>query len=138
MQSIKEFVKTYYHLTSVETSIVHKDSEGKIYSSNEEAYKAIKAGKDVKLININESALDDLRNMGIESKSDATKFIELLNYLHGGPKKTKSRRNYSDAEKAKVVKAWAAADKAGTSKVDFCKENNITYQTLMKWIKEVK
>lgn len=140
MQTIKDFIKAYSHLTAVETTIVHKDSEGRIYASNEDAYKAIKAGKKVELVDINESALADLQAMGIESKTDANKFVELLNHIYGqgGARKTKSRRNYSDAEKKSMIKSWETAEKAGTSKVNFCRENNITYQTLMKWIKEMK
>nr|MBI1230933.1 hypothetical protein [Cytophagales bacterium] len=80
--------------------------------------------------------------MGIDSKSDASKFIDLLNHIFGleGTKKsgTRTRKTYTESEKSALMEAWSKADAEGVSKVNFCKDNDITYQTLMKWIRESK
>ncbi|MEX2565583.1 MAG: transposase [Cyclobacteriaceae bacterium] len=141
MNAIQEFIKEYSHLTSSETSIVHRDNDGKIYTSSEDAYKAKKAGKTIELININDSALEELKEIGIDNKSDAAKFIDLVSKVFSidssGKMKTK-RKTYTESEKKAIVKKWGEAEKTGLSKADFCRQNDISYQNLMKWVKDSK
>ncbi|WP_209328826.1 hypothetical protein [Lunatimonas salinarum] len=139
MGNIKEFVKEYSQLLANESPFVYEDEDGKRYKSVEEAYKS---GKKVAIKNSNDSAIEYLKGLGIESKADVSKFFELLSHIFGmdiGKKSgTRTRRTYSNEEKAALMDAWHKADAANMSKVDFCKENDITYQTLMKWLREAK
>lgn len=139
MGNIKEFVKEYSQLLANESPFVYEDEDGKRYKSVEEAYKS---GKKVAIKNSNDSAIEYLKGLGIESKADVSKFFELLGHIFGldsGKKSsTRTRKTYSNEEKAALMEAWSKADAANMSKVDFCKENDITYQTLMKWLREAK
>lgn len=139
MGNIKEFVKEYGQLLANESPFIYEDEDGKRYKSVEEAYKG---GKKVTIKNSNDSAIEYLRGMGIESKSDVSKFLELLNHIFGfeSAKKagTRTRKTYTNEEKAALMDAWSKAEANQVSKVDFCKENDITYQTLMKWLREAK
>lgn len=136
---IKEFVKEYSQLLSHESPYIFVDEDGKRYKSPDDVYKS---GKPVTIKNTNDAALEGLKGIGIDSKSDASKFIELLNHIFGleGGKKssTRTRKTYTEGEKSSLMEAWAKADADGISKVNFCKDNDITYQTLMKWIRESK
>lgn len=138
MNTIKDFIKDYSHLSSVESPFVYEDSDGKRYKSVEDAYKS---GKEVKVKNINDSALEDLKQLGVESKSDANKLIELVSSLYGiegSTKKsgTRTRKTYSDDEKSSILEKWHKAEKQNVSKADFARQENLTYQTLIKWIKD--
>jgi len=136
---IKEFVKEYNQLLSNDSPFIYVDQDGKRYKSAEEVYKS---GKQVTIKNTNDAAVDGLKGLGIDSKSDATKFMELLNHIFGLEASKNSsgrtRKTYTEGEKASLMGSWAKADAEGISKVNFCKDNDITYQTLMKWIRESK
>ncbi|WP_154856890.1 hypothetical protein [Cyclobacterium xiamenense] len=92
MTEIQEFVATYADLLKSEEVIVHCDTEGNIYSSIEAAYAAKKSGKTIELINLRETAMEDLKDMGI-TKSEAEQMIRLLELLYAGKKRgRKSKR----------------------------------------------
>lgn len=137
MGNIKEFVKEYNQLLNNASPFIYEDEDGNRYKTVEEAYKS---GKSVTVKNTNDSAIEYLKRLGIESKADASKFVELLNHVLGsevGKKtSTRTRKTYTDEEKSALLEAWARAKADNVSKVDFCKERGITYQTLMKWLRE--
>lgn len=138
MSRIKDFIKEYSHLSNVDSPFVYEDADGKRYKSVEDAYKS---GKEVKVKNINDSALEDLKELGVESKNDANKLIELVSSLYGiegSSKKSggRTRKTYSDAEKSSLLEKWYNAEKQGVSKADFARQEELTYQTLIKWIKD--
>ncbi|WP_375582325.1 hypothetical protein [Cyclobacterium xiamenense] len=86
MTEIQEFVATYADLLKSDEVIVHCDTEGNIYSSIEAAYAAKKSGKTIELINLRETAMEDLKDMGI-TKTEANQLIHLLEFLYAGKKR---------------------------------------------------
>lgn len=139
MESLQEFINEYSHLKSMETPFIYVDSDGRKYKTVEEAYKG---GKEVAIKNINDSAIEDLKRFGIESKSDASKLTELLNHLFemekGKKSGTRTRKTYSNEEKTNYVKEWEQAEKDGKSLLDFSKEKGISKITLSNWINKLK
>lgn len=139
MANIKEFLKEYGQLTANESPYIYEDEDGNRYKTIDDAYKS---GKKLIIKNSNDSAIEYLKGLGIESKADVNKFFEVVGHIFGverGKKTgTRTRRTYSADEKARIMSNWEKADADNVSKMDFCKEHDITYQTLMKWIRESK
>ncbi|WP_162415533.1 hypothetical protein [Cyclobacterium roseum] len=91
MTELQEFIEAYSDLLKSEDVIVHCDTDGNIYSTVEAAYAAKKAGKSIELINLKETAMEELKDMGI-NRSEASQLIRLLEFLYTGKKVRKSKR----------------------------------------------
>ncbi len=139
MKTIKEFIKAYSDLPKSDSTFVYEDNQGKKYNSVEDAYKA---GKQVVIKNTKDSALEDLKAVGVESKSDEQKLVDLISFLYGKEaKKEKGKKGiktYSEEDKKAILHDWEEAYDQGTSMAEFSREKGVGYQTFFKWVKEAK
>jgi len=137
--SIQEFLNKYSELSKTEAVVYMEDADGSIFHSIDEAHKKGKHPFVTK--NLKDSAIADLNDLGLTSKSEAGKLVGLIQFVYGlDPKAEKSatrgRKTYSSQEKADILARWRVAEGEGKTKADFSKETGVTYQTLFKWIKE--
>jgi hypothetical protein len=137
--SIQEFLNEYSDLSKTETLVYMEDAEGTIFHSIDEAHK--KGKRPFVTKNLKDSAIADLNDLGLTSKSEASKLMGIIQFLYGlDPKAektaTRGRKTYSSQEKADILAQWKVAEAEGKTKADFSKETGVTYQTLFKWIKE--
>ncbi|MEX2511629.1 MAG: hypothetical protein WD398_01880 [Cyclobacteriaceae bacterium] len=136
--TIQEFINKYSDLPKTDTLVYMEDADGKVFKSIEDAHKQGKHPFVTK--NLKDAAVEDLKSIGIDSKSVGSKLSELVQYIFGIDTKDKplsrGRRTYSDQEKAAILEQWKKADKEGKSKAEFSKSAGVTYQTLFKWIKD--
>ncbi|MDN3690113.1 hypothetical protein [Cyclobacterium jeungdonense] len=91
MTELQEFIEAYSDLLKSDDVIVHCDNDGNIYSTIEAAYAAKKSGKSIELINLKETAMEELNDMGI-TKSEASQMVQLLEFLYSGKRGRKSKR----------------------------------------------
>ncbi|WP_162339641.1 hypothetical protein [Cyclobacterium salsum] len=91
MTELQEFIEAYSDLLKSEDVIVHCDTDGNIYSTVEAAYAAKKAGRSIELINLKETAMEELKDMGV-NRSEASQLIQLLEFLYTGKRAGKSKR----------------------------------------------
>ncbi|SEI82259.1 hypothetical protein SAMN05192553_101427 [Cyclobacterium xiamenense] len=137
--TIQEFLNKYADLSKTDAVVYMEDAEGNVFHSIDDAHK--KGTHPFVTKNIKDTALEDLGELGIQSKTEASKFVDLLQFIYGAEGKSdksipRGRRSYSSQEKAAILKAWKKAEAEGKTKADFSKETGVTYQTLFKWIKE--
>jgi hypothetical protein len=137
--SIQEFLNKYSDLSKTDAVVYMEDADGTIFHSIDEAHKKGKHPFVTK--NLKDSAIADLSDLGLTSKSEASKLLGLIQFIYGlDPKAektaTRGRKTYSPQEKADILASWKEAEAQGKTKADFSKETGVTYQTLFKWIKE--
>jgi|GEM_PF-322731 len=137
--SIQEFLNKYSDLSKTNAVVYMEDADGNIFHSIDEAHK--KGNHPFTTKNLKDSAIADLNDLGLTSKSEASKLIGLIQFIYGvdpkaGKTGTRGRRTYSPEEKANIIANWKKAEADGKTKADFSKETGVTYQTLFKWIKE--
>ncbi|NHE57948.1 hypothetical protein [Cyclobacterium plantarum] len=91
MTQLKEFIEAYSDLLKSDNEIVHCDNDGNIYTTVEEAYAAKKAGKEIELINLKETAIEELKDIGI-NKNEASQMVQILNFLYKGKRGRKPKK----------------------------------------------
>lgn len=74
MTQLKEFIEAYSDLLKSDNEIVHCDNDGNIYTTVEAAYAAKKSGKEIELINLKETAIEEIKDIGI-TKNEASQMV---------------------------------------------------------------
>lgn len=138
--TLSELLEKYKAVDFTTNPVAYQDKEGKVYYKQEEA---IKSGAFVKLINLKDGALEDLKKTGI-NKAEASQIINILNAVYdlnptastSSPTKSGKRRTFSDAEKGGIIAEWEQLQKEGSKKTKaaFARDKEVGYQTFIKWI----
>ncbi|EIM72769.1 hypothetical protein A3SI_19391 [Nitritalea halalkaliphila LW7] len=134
--TLQEFVDKYQHVNFSTSAFLYYDAAGNQYSSIEEAYEK---GVEVRILKAKDIAMQDLAAIGITSEHEANMLTKIFNGLFGQnitPTGRKRRKNFTDSDKKRILREYEKAARAGVSKFEFANRNEVSYPTLLKWVKE--
>ncbi|MGY6560109.1 MAG: hypothetical protein ACXIT9_12590 [Nitritalea sp.] len=134
--TLQEFINKYQGVSFSTSAFLYYDAEGNQYSSIEEAYEK---GAEVRILKAKDIARQDLAAIGIASEQEANALTRILNGLFGQnitPTGRKRRKNFTESDKKRILRDYEKAAKAGVSKFEFANRNDVSYPTLLKWVKE--
>jgi hypothetical protein len=133
MNTLEKLKEVTANLKNEELKAV--DVDGKTYS----LMQASKAGVNVTLINSKISALKEFKDaFGIDltDPAELNQLQKILQLVGGGSVGETKKKRLTDEEKRDLINNWRETMEAYANKADFCKKNNISYQSFLQWEKQ--